>query len=188
MTTIGGGASSHPWHAVAVEEPVDESFAAVIETPVDSQVQYEIDRETGLLSVKRVLSSSVQYPANYGMIPRTLAPDGEAMDVLVIGQEAIVPCAIVRARAVGLLRYEQHGMADDKVIAVHLDDPAFDEYMRFDQLPEYWRAMLTRFFEDYRALDGQEARVLGFEGPSAAAAAIRRGLAAYRAAFGGATP
>jgi inorganic pyrophosphatase len=181
MATTRGEATSHPWHAVEVEEPVDESFAAVIETPADSRVQYAIDRETGFLRVKRVLSSSVQYPANYGMIPRTLAPDGEAMDVLVMGQEPIAPAAILRARAVGLLRYEQHGLPDDKVIAVHLDDPAFAGYARFDQLPGHWRAMLTRFFEDYRALEGQEARVLGFEGPSAAATAIRRGLAAYQA-------
>jgi inorganic pyrophosphatase len=116
------------------------------------------------------------------MIPRTIAPDGEAIDAVVIGQESVAPVSVLRARAIGILCYERDGVRDDKVIAVHADDPAFRQYDRFDQLPAHWRAMLTRFFEDYRSLESKAGHVLGFEGPDAALSQIRSGHAAYNAA------
>src|ERR671939_434989 len=95
---------THPWHDIACDEPIDESVCAFIEIPMGSKVKYELDKETGLLKVDRVLFSAVHYPANYGFIPRSYCGDGDPLDVLVLGQESVVPMCIMRARAVGAMR------------------------------------------------------------------------------------
>src|SRR3954467_4685087 len=110
---------THPWHDIACDEPVDESFSAFIEIPKGSKVKYELDKETGLLRVDRVLYSAVHYPANYGFIPRTFCDDGDPLDVLVLGQEAVTPGVLMRARAIGVMRMRDDKGQDDKIIAVH---------------------------------------------------------------------
>jgi inorganic pyrophosphatase len=173
----------HPWHDVKLEADVAEGFPAIIETPAGSRVQYEVDPTTGLLRVKRVLFSAVHYPANYGFIPRTVGADGDGMDVLVLGQEAVRPRAIVRARAIGLLRMLDGDRRDDKVIAIHRDDPAFAPYTALGELPEHWLKLVRQFFEDYRALEKQHTVVEGYEGTNEANAAIRAGQHAYAKRF-----
>src|SRR5215470_11780677 len=100
--------SAHPWHDVPLPSDLTAWFPAFIEIPMGSMVKYELDKQTGLLRVDRVLYSAVHYPANYGFVPRTYCPDGDPLDVLVLGQEAVVPQALLRARAIGVM-----GMRDD---------------------------------------------------------------------------
>src|SRR5438105_3438845 len=119
---------SHPWHDITYDGAIEESFPALIEIPKGSKVKYELDKDTGILKVDRVLFSAVHYPANYGFIPRTYCDDGDPLDVLVLGQEPVVPMCIMYARAVGLMRMRDEKGLDDKVIAVHLDDPAVRHY------------------------------------------------------------
>lgn len=171
----------HPWHDVTLSEELDDSFRAVIETPRDSRVQYAIDLPTGLLRVKRVLFSAVQYPANYGFIPRTLADDGEPLNVLVLGQEPIAPLSIVRARAIGVLLMVQDGERDDSILAVHVDDPIFGSYRTRTELPRYQLAELEKFFNDYRALENIVVETRGYEDTDAATARIRELAARYEA-------
>ena len=170
---------SHPWHDIPLVEPIDESFSAFIEIPKGSKVKYELDKETGLLKVDRVLFSAVHYPANYGFIPRTYCDDGDALDVLVLGQEPVVPMCIMRARAIGMMEMRDDKGLDDKIIAVHMDDPAVRDYTHIRELPKHVLIELKRFFEDYKTLENKSVRVDDFQGPFEAIKAIREAAAGY---------
>jgi inorganic pyrophosphatase len=163
----------HAWHDIPLGSSIEASFPAVIETPRDSRVQYALEPVTGLLRVKRMLFSAVQYPANYGFVPGTLADDDEPLDVLVLGQHPIHPLSIVRVRAIGVLRMTQGGARDDKVLAVHLDDPVFAEVRSWKELRAHQLAEVERFFRDYRALERVEATTDGFATADEAKALIR---------------
>ena len=121
--------AAHPWHDLPNNpDTAHEWFNVVIEIPRGSKVKYELDKPTGLLRVDRVLYSSVIYPANYGFIPRSYCEDKDPLDVLVLGYEPVVPMCIMQARAIGLMHMLDEGEGDDKIIAVHVNDPSFNEY------------------------------------------------------------
>ncbi|HEX8796880.1 MAG TPA: inorganic diphosphatase [Polyangiaceae bacterium] len=171
---------THPWHDIEVPEPVEDGFPAFIEIPKGSKLKYELDKETGLLRVDRVLFSAVHYPENYGFIPRTYCDDGEPLDVLVLGTESPVPMCIMRARAVGLMRMQDEKGLDDKIIAVHLDDPAVREFRHIHQLMPHVLLELRRFFLDYKTLENKRVEVEDFDGPEKAQEVIRAALNDYR--------
>ncbi|MEZ4751317.1 MAG: inorganic diphosphatase [Bdellovibrionota bacterium] len=143
----------NPWHDVEPGSDPKSVFQAIIEIPKGSKLKYELDKKTGLLRVDRVLYSSVHYPANYGFIPQTFCDDDDPLDVLVLGQEGIVPLAIVRARAIGAIRMSDKGQEDDKIIAVHVDDPEYAQYHEIGELPKHRIQEIRRFFEDYKILE-----------------------------------
>jgi inorganic pyrophosphatase len=171
---------AHPWHDIAVDEPVDESFPAFIEIPKGSKVKYELDKATGLLKVDRVLFSAVHYPANYGFIPRSYCDDNDPLDVLVLGQEAVVPMCIMRVRAIGVMEMRDDKGIDDKIIAVHMDDPAVRQYTHVRELPEHQIAELKRFFQDYKVLENKQVVVDEIQGPFEAVKIIRKALVDYK--------
>src|SRR5512135_3450792 len=171
---------AHPWHDITIEEPLEESFSAFIEIPKGSKVKYELDKETGLLRVDRVLFSAVHYPANYGFIPRTFCDDQDPLDVLVLAQEPVVPMCIMRARAIGVMQMRDEKGLDDKVIAVHLDDPAYADYTHIRELPKHTLLELKRFFEDYKTLENKSVTVEDFLGPFDAIKVIRQSVVDYK--------
>ena len=114
----------HPWHDVALGNDIAREFRCVIEIPKGSKIKYELDKVTGLLWLDRVLHSAVHYPANYGFLPQTYCDDGDPLDVLVLGQEPVVPLCILRAKAIGVITMRDDKGQDDKIIAVHVDDPS----------------------------------------------------------------
>src|SRR5260221_11675814 len=114
---------THAWHDVTPGAALPAEFTSVIEIPMGSSVKYELDKETGLLRLDRILYSAVYYPANYGFIPQTLAEDDDPLDVLVLCQEAVAPLTLVAARAIGLMTMVDSGKKDHKVLAVAVDDP-----------------------------------------------------------------
>ncbi len=171
----------HPWHDIYIDEKVVETgFSAVIEVPQGSKTKYELDKETGLLRLDRVLYSAVHYPANYGFLPRTFCDDGDPLDILVLGQEPVVPLCIVQARAIGVMRMRDDKGIDDKIIAVCVDDPAVSDYTDHHQLPSHQLREIRRFFEDYKVLEHKQVVVEEFMGPKEAFDIIRESLDMYR--------
>ena len=135
----------HAWHDLALGERIEEHFNAVIEIPKGSKMKYELDKDTGLLRVDRILYSAVHYPTNYGFLPRTYCEDGDPLDVLVLGQEAVVPLCVMRARAIGVIAMSDDKGRDDKIIAVHVDDPEYEPYHDIAELPPHRLKELERF-------------------------------------------
>ncbi len=150
----------HPWHDLETfTDDKQLDFHAVIEISRGSKVKYELDKPTGLLRVDRVLYSSVVYPANYGFIPQTYCDDGDPLDVLVLCSEPVLPLTIMRAKAIGVMRMKDEGEGDDKVIAVHVDDPSFSAYRDINQLPTHVGKEIQRFFEEYKSLEDKQVEV-----------------------------
>lgn len=173
---------AHPWHDIALP-PDDhlEVFPVVIEVPRGEKTKYELDKATGLLRVDRILYSAVHYPANYGFVPRTYAEDDDPIDVLVLGQEAVVPLAIVQARAVGGFRMRDEHGEDLKIIAVHVNDPAVADYRSIEELPRHVMTEIMRFFEDYKVLEGKAVEVGAQIDAAEARRALRASVERYRA-------
>jgi inorganic pyrophosphatase len=171
--------SAHPWHDVALPGDLAAWFPAFIEIPKGSKVKYELDKATGLLRVDRILYSAVHYPANYGFVPRTYCDDGDPLDVLVLGQEEVVPSVLLRARAIGAMRMRDDKGQDDKLIAVHVDDPEYAMYRNIDELPQHRLLELRRFFLDYKALEGKAVEVESFLGPAEAVELLAEAVQLY---------
>ncbi|MGH9412092.1 MAG: inorganic diphosphatase [Vicinamibacterales bacterium] len=171
----------HPWHDPYIDETsIDAAFPAIIEIPKGSTNKYELDKETGLLRLDRVLYSAVYYPADYGFIPRTYCADGDPLDVLVLGQEPVYPLTIVEARAIGVMRMRDEKGEDDKIVAVSVRDPAYADYRDIGQLPQHVMRQVQRFFEDYKVLEHKQVVIDNMAGPDAAGAIIRESLELYR--------
>jgi inorganic pyrophosphatase len=175
--------SAHPWHDVPLSENLAAWFPVYIEIPQGSKVKYELDKGTGLLRVDRVLYSAVHYPANYGFIPRTYCPDGDPLDVLVLGQVEVVPGVLLRARAIGVLTMEDEKGRDDKIIAIHLDDPEYADYHDIAGLPPHRLRELERFFLDYKVLEGKQVEVGAMRGAREAWQVVLEAVAAYARDF-----
>src|SRR6516164_5749586 len=133
---------AHPWHDITPGEHLPKEFYAIVEIPLGSSVKYELDKESGLIKVDRVLYSAVYYPANYGFIPQTLAEDDDPLDVLVLSQEAVVPLTIMPATAIGLMTMIDAGKKDHKIIAVATHDPEFNSYAEASEMPDHRLSML----------------------------------------------
>ena len=171
----------HPWHDTYVDDTlIATAFPVVIEIPKGSKNKYELDKETGLLRLDRVLYSAVYYPADYGFIPRSYCDDGDPLDALVLGQEPVYPLTVVEARAIGVMRMRDEKGVDDKIVAVSVRDPAFTDYTDQSQLPPHLLREVRRFFEDYKILENKQVVVEDLLGPADAVAIIADALELYR--------
>jgi inorganic pyrophosphatase len=169
----------HAWHDVTPGQGLPARFTAVVEIPMGSSVKYELDKETGLLRLDRILYSAVYYPANYGFIPQTLAEDDDPLDVLVLCQEPVAPLTLVDARAIGLMTMIDSGKKDHKILAVAVHDPEYDGFQEAAELPAHRLNMLRRFFQDYKKLEGKAVEVDEMEPTAAALPVIEEALARY---------
>ena len=171
----------HPWHDVYIDEDqLESTFPVVIEVPMGSKNKYELDKESGLLRLDRVLFSAVHYPANYGFVPRSFCDDGDPLDALVLGQEAVVPLTIMNARAIGVMRMRDDKGIDDKIIAISVNDPVYQDLRTLEDLPDHKLREIQRFFEDYKALEHKEVVVEGMQEREEALGILREGLVMYR--------
>ena len=169
----------HPWHGVGKGADAPEIVTAVIEVPKGSNLKYELDKASGMLKVDRVLYSAVHYPANYGFIPRSYCEDNDPLDILVLCQESVVPLSLLRAKPIGVMKMIDQGEKDDKIVAVHVDDPEFSYYNHIDELPPHCLKTLRRFFEDYKVLENKEVIIEKFLGPEEAKQIINDAFALY---------
>ncbi|PYO02465.1 MAG: inorganic pyrophosphatase [Candidatus Rokuibacteriota bacterium] len=171
----------HPWHDVPLQAEGVGSVHVVVEIPKGSKVKYELDKATGLLRVDRVLYSAVHYPANYGFLPRTYCEDGDPLDVLVLGQEPVVPLCVLRARPIGVITMSDEKGRDDKIIAIHADDPEYAVYEDVADVPPHRLKELERFFLDYKILEHKTVNVEELHGRGDAARIIAAAQELYRA-------
>lgn len=149
----------HPWHDVDLGPDVPQLVPVVIEVPKGSKTKYELDKKSGLIRVDRVLFSSVHYPANYGFIPQSYCGDHDPLDVLVLGQEPVVPLSIMIAKPIGVMKMRDQGEDDDKIIAVHANDPEYVHYNSITELAPHRMTEVSRFFQDYKVLENKVVEI-----------------------------
>jgi inorganic pyrophosphatase len=178
-TIVPGGIQMHPWHDLSPGEHVPHEFQAIIEIPLGSSVKYELDKASGIIKMDRVLYSAVYYPANYGFIPQSLAEDHDPLDVLVLCQVPVTPLTIMHARTIGLMSMIDSGTIDHKVIAVATADPEYNSYHEASELPPHKLAMVRRFFQDYKQLEGKIVEVDEILPAAVAYPVIEAALARY---------
>ena len=171
---------AHPWHDIEVDpDTIGEALPVVIEISEGSKNKYELDKASGLLKLDRVLFSSVRYPANYGMVPQSFCDDGDPLDAVVLGQEAVPPLTLMYVRPVGVMHMRDQGKADDKILAVSTYDPVFAHIRELEDVPPHLLAEIRRFFLDYKVLEEKEVLVEPFEGREKALQVIQQALADY---------
>lgn len=144
--------AKNPWHYVSYGDNAPNVVNAVIEIPTSSNAKYELDKESGLLKLDRVLFSSVHYPANYGFIPMTYCDDKDPLDILVICSVAIEPLCMVECKVIGVMHMIDQGEEDDKIIAVAKGDMSVSHINDISELPKHILSQVDRFFKDYKSL------------------------------------
>jgi len=174
---------NNPWHKVPVGEDAPEIVNGIIEIPQNTRAKYELDKETGLLKMDRVIYSSMYYPHNYGFIPQTYCDDHDPLDILVLSQISIVPMCLVEAKVIGVMRMLDSGEMDDKIIAVAHKDMSVKHYNDISELPEHFIKELRNFFEDYKKLEHKTVEVEEFQNAQIAKDIIRKSIADYQEKF-----
>lgn len=143
------------WHDMGADRIAPDDFIAVIEISKGSKNKYELDKQTGLLILDRILFTSTHYPANYGFIPRTYSDDMDPLDVLVLCTEEIKPMAICRCYPIGMIKMEDDGYGDEKIIAIPFKEPNYNAYTDIEQLPAHVMDEICHFFTVYKELEGK---------------------------------
>ena len=143
----------NPWHHVSPGDNLPGVVNGIIEIPKGTRAKYELDKESGLLRLDRVLYSSVYYPANYGFIPQSYCEDKDPLDILILSQIDVVPMCIVPGKVIGVMRMLDNGEADDKIIAVAEGDPSVSHINDISELPAHFISEMRSFFEDYKKLE-----------------------------------
>ena len=173
----------HPWHEVSIGDNVPQTVNGIIEIPKNSRAKYELDKDSGMLILDRVLYSSVNYPANYGFIPQTYCEDGDPLDILVLSQSTIVPMCIVEANVIGAMRMMDNGEMDDKIIAVATHDMSVIHMEDISDLPEHWIRELRSFFESYKNLENKTVVVDEFQDKNTAMDIVNQSIIDYKEKF-----
>lgn len=158
----------NPWHDIEMGAKAPEVVTALIEIPKGSKTKFELDKDSGLLKVDRVLHSAVHYPAHYGFIPQSFCDDKDPLDVLILGQAEVYPLSLIEVRPIGYMGMIDGGEGDDKVIAVHKDDPYMKEINDISDLPQHLVKEIKHFFETYKDLEGKKVEIKGFFGKAEA--------------------
>lgn len=172
----------HPWH-ISIGNNAPEIVKAVIEIPKDSRMKYELDKESGLLKLDRVIYSSMHYPMNYGLVPQTYFDDGDPLDILVMCSYEIVPLCVLDVRVIGIMHMEDEHGIDDKILSVAAHDPAYEHIHDLQDLPQHHMDELKNFFEGYKALEHKTVKVGNMYGKEQAYECIQRSIKQYKEKF-----
>src|SRR6267378_3682843 len=173
----------HPWHGVHYGEKAPRIVTAVIEISQGSRCKYEIDKESGLLKLDRVIYSSFYYPVNYGFIPQTYGDDKDPLDILVITSLPVQALCLMEAKVMGVMQMIDNGDSDDKIIAVAANDPGVNHYNNLEELPKHFFEELRHFFEEYKKLENKTVVVEEFGDKTTALKVIEEAVKAYNDNF-----
>ena len=173
----------NPWHDFSEDRIKIDNFISVIEIPRGSKNKYELDKESGVLRLDRILYTSTHYPANYGFIPRTLSEDGDPLDVLVLCQESLEPLSILECYPIGMITMIDENEEDEKIIAIPINDPFLNNYTDISELPQHQFQEIKHFFEIYKYLENKETRVDKICGREEAIATLVKCKNAYKKVF-----
>ena len=171
------------WHDISEERIKKDNFVAVIEIPKGCSNKYELDKETGMLKLDRILYTATHSPANYGFIPRTYADDKDPLDVLVIGQESMYPLTLVECYPIGVVKMIDSDEADEKIIAIAKNDPYFNCYRDINALPNHISNEIMHFFGVYKQLEGKKTTVDTVYGREEAERIIEQSIKNYSEKF-----
>ncbi|TAL40579.1 MAG: inorganic diphosphatase [Chitinophagaceae bacterium] len=173
----------HPWHGAHYGKKAPDAVNAVIEIPQGSRAKYEVDKDTGLLKLDRVIYSSFHYPVNYGFIPQTLGQDNDPLDILVLCSQSIQPLCLVEANIIGNMQMIDQGQVDDKIIAVASKDPSVNHIKKIEDIPPHFIAELRNFFEQYKVLENKKVEIDNFQDKATAIRIINDAIAFYKENF-----
>jgi inorganic pyrophosphatase len=172
---------NNPWHKVNPSyNAAKGTIKGIIEIPKNTTAKYELDKESGLLILDRVLYSSHYYPANYGFIPQTYCDDKDPLDIVVLSQIDIVPMCLVEAKVIGVMRMLDGGELDDKIIAVAANDMSVNHIEDISELPEHFFRELRNFFEDYKKLENKTVEVEKFQNAKVAQKIVEQSIIDYK--------
>ena len=174
---------TNPWHDVNPGINAPEEIQAIIEIPKNSMLKYELDKETGLMKLDRVLYSAVHYPGDYGFIPQTYWDDNDPLDIIILSSFPVFPNTLVTVRPIGVIHMVDNDERDDKIIAVYSGDPRFHDYRDITDIPEHNLLELKHFFETYKQLQGKKVKVLSIQHADVARKDILEGIKKYKDKF-----
>ena len=174
----------NPWHSISPGDRVPEVVRGIIEIPQNTRAKYELDKESGLLRLDRVLYSAMYYPANYGFIPQTYCDDKDPLDILILSQIMVVPLCIVPAKVIGVMHMLDQGEADDKIIAVAENDMSVNHLEDLSEMPAHFLKEIKNFFEDYKKLEHKTSVVEEFQGRDVAMKIVNKAINDYNIKFG----
>jgi inorganic pyrophosphatase len=173
----------NPWHKVSVGEDAPNVVTGIIEIPQNTRAKYELDKDSGMLKLDRVLYSNMYYPANYGFIPKTYCDDKDPLDILVLSQITVVPMCLVEAKVIGVMRMLDGGELDDKIIAVAAHDMSVNHINDISELPEHFLKEMRNFFEDYKKLENKTVQVQQFQDATEAREIVKQSMEDYNEKF-----
>ena len=171
------------WHDISENRINKDSFLGVVEIEKGGKNKYELDKETGMLKLDRVLYTSTHYPTNYGFIPRTYAEDHDPLDVLILCQENILPLTLVECYPIGVLIMNDGGEEDEKIIAISKQDPYLNCYKDISELPAQISDEIKHFFAVYKQLEGKTTTIDRMMGREGAEEIIEKCMRMYKECF-----
>lgn len=172
------------WHDIDTARISATDFTVVVEIPKGCKVKYELDKETGMLQLDRILHTATRYPATYGFIPRTYAEDNDPLDALILCSETILPLTLVRCYPIGVIKMVDGGENDEKIIAIPYADPVYNSYKSIAELPKYIFDEMSHFFTVYKDLEGKKTSIEAVEGADVAVKVVESCISAYNEKFG----
>jgi inorganic pyrophosphatase len=173
----------HPWHEASTGVNPPERVNGIVEISTGMRTKYEVDKESGLLKLDRILYSSVYYPANYGFIPQTMGDDQDPLDIMILCREPIQPLSLVPSRVIGVMRMIDQGLADDKILAVPENDANTSHLSDIHELAAHFKLELKEFFESYKRLENKVVTVPDFQGKETALGIIVTAINLYKKEF-----
>ncbi len=172
------------WHDVSLGDKAPLEFNTIIEIPRGSSNKYELDKETGLMRLDRVLYSAMFSPMDYGFLPQTYWYDNDPLDVLVMTTYSLIPGVLVKVRPVAVVRMIDGGEKDEKIIAVPVEDPRFDGVKDLSDIENHILKEVKHYYEHYKDLEDKKVEVTNIEGAEVARSVVKEGMELYEKKFG----